>query len=138
MATCKEFVNWTDFIVYGNDIMTTAYHSHKYLRLLQESEGPNEFDRLLAPKYDPLPPMLSFTAPWTEEAIEERWRLTRASEEGKKSVADPKSIENRRLYRRNVENYIGTVKIPVGLAGPLRMNGLFAQGTYYVPMATHE
>ncbi len=129
--------NWTDAIV-EKKIMTTAYRSHRYLRLLQECKGSDELDKLLAPKYEALPPMLSFTAPWTEEAIDERWRLTRASTESRKSVADPVSIEERRDYRRNIENYIGTVKMPVGLAGPLRVNGLFAQGTYYVPMATHE
>lgn len=42
------------------------------------------------------------------------------------------------LYRHNIENFIGTVKVPVGLAGPLRVNGLFAQGDYYIPLATTE
>src|SRR5438105_8257598 len=41
-------------------------------------------------------------------------------------------------YRHNIENFIGTVKVPIGLAGPLRVNGLFAQGDYYVPLATTE
>jgi hydroxymethylglutaryl-CoA reductase (NADPH) len=41
-------------------------------------------------------------------------------------------------YERNIENFIGTVKLPIGLAGPLRVNGLFAQGDYYVPLATTE
>ncbi len=41
-------------------------------------------------------------------------------------------------YGRNVENFIGTAKLPIGLAGPLRVQGLFARGDYYVPMATSE
>ncbi|HZP81295.1 MAG TPA: hydroxymethylglutaryl-CoA reductase [Chthonomonadaceae bacterium] len=41
-------------------------------------------------------------------------------------------------YQSNIENFIGTVKVPVGLAGPLRVNGLVAQGDYYVPLATTE
>jgi hydroxymethylglutaryl-CoA reductase (NADPH) len=41
-------------------------------------------------------------------------------------------------YRRNIENFIGTVKVPIGLAGPLRVNGLFARGDYYIPLATTE
>lgn len=36
------------------------------------------------------------------------------------------------------ENYIGTVGIPVGLAGPVQINGVHANGTYVVPLATTE
>jgi len=42
------------------------------------------------------------------------------------------------LTRGNVENFIGTVQMPLGLAGPLRINGEHAQGDFYVPLATTE
>ena len=38
----------------------------------------------------------------------------------------------------NVENFIGVAQVPVGLAGPLRINGEHAQGDFYVPLATTE
>ncbi len=38
----------------------------------------------------------------------------------------------------NIENLIGFSSIPVGLIGPLRVNGLAAKGDFYVPMATTE
>ncbi len=38
----------------------------------------------------------------------------------------------------NIENFIGVAQIPVGLAGPLHLNGEHAQGEFYVPMATTE
>jgi len=41
-------------------------------------------------------------------------------------------------YQGNIENLIGTLKLPVGVAGPLRVNGLFAKGDYPVPLATTE
>jgi hydroxymethylglutaryl-CoA reductase (NADPH) len=37
-----------------------------------------------------------------------------------------------------IENPIGTVQIPVGIAGPLQVNGLHASGTFYIPLATTE
>src|SRR5512134_4191287 len=38
----------------------------------------------------------------------------------------------------NVENFIGVAQVPIGLAGPLRVNGEHAQGDFYVPLATTE
>ena len=38
----------------------------------------------------------------------------------------------------NVENFIGVAQVPIGLAGPLRINGEHAQGDFFVPMATSE
>ncbi len=38
----------------------------------------------------------------------------------------------------NIENFTGVAQVPIGLAGPLRINGEHAQGDYYIPMATTE
>lgn len=38
----------------------------------------------------------------------------------------------------NIENFIGVAQVPVGLAGPLRINGEHATGDFYIPMATTE
>lgn len=38
----------------------------------------------------------------------------------------------------NIENLFGVAQIPIGLAGPLMVNGEHAQGEFYVPMATIE
>ena len=38
----------------------------------------------------------------------------------------------------NIENPIGIAQVPIGLAGPLKINGEHAQGDFYVPMATTE
>jgi hydroxymethylglutaryl-CoA reductase (NADPH) len=40
--------------------------------------------------------------------------------------------------RGNIENPIGAAQMPLGVAGPLVVNGAFATGTFYVPMATTE
>lgn len=46
-------------------------------------------------------------------------------------------IDPRRL-RGVVENFIGAVHIPVGLAGPLQINGDRADGVFFAPFATVE
>ena len=38
----------------------------------------------------------------------------------------------------NIENMFGVAQIPIGLAGPLLVNGEHARGEFYVPMATVE
>ncbi|AXV38594.1 MAG: hydroxymethylglutaryl-CoA reductase (NADPH) [Methanobacteriaceae archaeon] len=40
--------------------------------------------------------------------------------------------------KRNIENPIGAIQIPVGVAGPLKINGEHTQGNFYVPLATSE
>lgn len=38
----------------------------------------------------------------------------------------------------NVEHFVGAAQVPMGLAGPLLVNGEHAQGEFYVPLATTE
>jgi hydroxymethylglutaryl-CoA reductase (NADPH) len=38
----------------------------------------------------------------------------------------------------NIENFIGVAQVPIGLAGPLLVDGEHAQGEYYIPLATTE
>jgi hydroxymethylglutaryl-CoA reductase (NADPH) len=75
----------------------------------------------------------------TEPAVvEKRWALLPHLAEARGEIADGDSVRRHAVFSRNIENFIGTVKLPVGLAGPLRVNGIAAQGDYYVPLATTE
>lgn len=38
----------------------------------------------------------------------------------------------------NIENMIGCIQIPVGIAGPLLVKGEYASDSYYIPLATTE
>ncbi len=42
------------------------------------------------------------------------------------------------IVGRNIENPIGAVQVPVGIIGPLKINGEYARGEFYVPLATTE
>jgi hydroxymethylglutaryl-CoA reductase (NADPH) len=43
-----------------------------------------------------------------------------------------------RSARGNVENFVGVAQVPIGVAGPLRVNGEHAIGDFLVPLATAE
>ncbi|MFZ3184178.1 MAG: phosphotransferase [Pseudomonas sp.] len=74
---------------------------------------------------------------YTEQARQERLAFARAQ-----TGASLREVEQTRLDPRalvsNIEAFIGSVEIPVGLAGPLHIKGEHADGLYYAPMATSE
>ncbi|MDK2834267.1 MAG: hydroxymethylglutaryl-CoA reductase [Methanolobus sp.] len=42
------------------------------------------------------------------------------------------------VTKRNIENMIGAIQVPLGVAGPLKVKGEFAEGSYHIPLATTE
>jgi hydroxymethylglutaryl-CoA reductase (NADPH) len=63
---------------------------------------------------------------------------TKYSGDIQRILLDPDTELQQDLFKDNIENFIGTVKVPLGIAGPLRMNGLHAQGEFLIPLATTE
>lgn len=74
----------------------------------------------------------------TPEMVERRWEVLAVDAAAREQLLEAQTLAQMERYQRNIENFIGTVKVPVGIAGPLRVNGLFAQGDYYLPLATTE
>ncbi|MDD3407212.1 MAG: hydroxymethylglutaryl-CoA reductase (NADPH) [Methanomicrobium sp.] len=48
------------------------------------------------------------------------------------------TIDIERAARKNCENMIGAVQIPLGVAGKLKVNGEYAKDEFYIPLATTE
>lgn len=48
------------------------------------------------------------------------------------------SIDAKKAMDKNIENMIGAVQIPMGVAGPLHIEGDFAKGDFFVPLSTTE
>jgi hydroxymethylglutaryl-CoA reductase (NADPH) len=90
----------------------------------------------LAPRPGPAPPRLHIKRSTTREQLLDWWRTR--DDAGAASLADAVTLADVEAYSANIENLIGTVKLPVGVAGPLRVNGLHAHGDYLVPLATTE
>lgn len=48
------------------------------------------------------------------------------------------NIDMKRAMKANIENSIGVVQIPMGIIGPMQVEGEFAKGDFLVPLATTE
>lgn len=48
------------------------------------------------------------------------------------------SLDYAQMVNKNAENVIGYTQMPLGIAGPIKVNGSHAKGEFYVPMATTE
>lgn len=71
--------------------------------------------------------MRDLTFPKRRELLEKKLRIK--LENIGQFTLDPKKIDN-----RNCENMIGAIQVPVGIAGPMKIN----RKTYYLPLATTE
>jgi hydroxymethylglutaryl-CoA reductase (NADPH) len=73
---------------------------------------------------------------------ENRWRTllahSGATDETKAALLDETAHDEQDVYARNIESFIGCARVPIGVIGPLRINGVHAKGDYYVPLATTE
>lgn len=74
---------------------------------------------------------------WSESARLERLRTLRAGTgctlaHLSASLVDPEGL------RGQIENFVGVLRLPVGVAGPLAVHGRVARGAYHVPLATTE
>jgi hydroxymethylglutaryl-CoA reductase (NADPH) len=116
---------------------TDHRHASNYLARLLTGRHPDELAARLAPSKQPPRPRVPGGPQVSTQALERRWQLLLATQ-ARPVLLDTTSLAQAEAYRHNIENFIGTVKVPVGVAGPLRVNGLFAQGDYYLPLATTE
>lgn len=75
----------------------------------------------------------------TGATIDRMWqRIGHVAPADRAALADPATLETAPAYGANIENMIGTVKVPVGVVGPVRIKGLNADGAFHVPLATTE
>jgi len=109
---------------------------HTHLQPLLEQNNSEEIEQRLSPKHSPASKHFLPHAKVTPHRVNRFWKAIGQSPHP--DILDPWTADHLDSFNGNIENCIGSVKIPVGLAGPLRVNGLYAQGDYAVPLATSE
>ena len=73
---------------------------------------------------------------YSKEIITERLDFARRFSNDELSVI-PSAVDAN-VFKGNCEHYIGTAQVPIGIAGPLKINGEHAQGDFLIPLATTE
>ncbi len=84
----------------------------------------------------PLHKLEEDTTPETAARIRRRFIENKTG--AKLSAINNSRLEFDKVYNKNAENVIGSISIPLGVAGPIKINGELATGEFYVPMATTE
>ena len=74
---------------------------------------------------------------YSETAVHARQRWVRARTGAGLEHVTRFSFDPHRA-RGNCENFVGAAQVPLGIAGPLRINGEHAKGDFLVPLATSE
>lgn len=104
-------------------------------------KNPEDFALRLSsksPKEKPLSLNIPREAVWTKEAQAERLKILKKEGMNFEYLVGKKRIDDPLIFQGNIENFIGLAQLPVGVIGPLRINGLNANGDFYVPLATTE
>lgn len=114
----------------------TKHTVRAYVSRLLAERSLDELDADLRPSSTEAPAGLTGSGRLDAAAVERRWDAM----DGATEVRDALRGDDEELasYAGNIENCIGTARLPVGVAGPLRVNGLHAAGDYWVPLATTE
>jgi hydroxymethylglutaryl-CoA reductase (NADPH) len=112
------------------------------LELLRGKSAAGNLAQRLRPSADPLPRRLRVRQTTSAESVGAIWDHLRseahASLAVQQQIGDANSVDQAAIYGRNIENFIGTVKVPLGVIGPVRVNGINANGDFFVPLATSE
>lgn len=119
-------------------MVTPSQHIQYFLQRLLANQTTEELQARLAPKPEPAPVALSCTSSHNAANLESRWEPLQCSDAARNTLLDEWTLQQMRAFEGNIENFIGTAKVPIGIAGPLRVNGLFSQGDYFLPLATTE
>jgi hydroxymethylglutaryl-CoA reductase (NADPH) len=116
------------------------YASRNLERILQDSSLEQKITELRPrlPKTTPLPPGIPAERSYSGKAVALRRLFLQEQGLAVNHLAGRGREISPTDLKGNIENFIGFAKVPVGVIGPLRVNGSKAHGDFYVPLATTE
>ncbi len=101
-------------------------HANDFLQRVLRSRSIEQLQGELSPKLHEGPAKVLGSSVLSDDAIRRRYELIGDADAIRAELFDEWTQRRKDAYEHSIENFIGTVKLPVGLAGPLRINGLCA------------
>ena len=89
----------------------THQDTREHMQRIAGGLSPEEIMRRLAPKLHDVPPRVPGATHTDAAIVEKRWALLPHAAGARAIVADPDSLRQHECYERNIENFIGTVKL---------------------------
>jgi hydroxymethylglutaryl-CoA reductase (NADPH) len=108
------------------------------IRRFEAAGFETDFEAALLPKISEPGSLPAMKRSVSEAALRQRLERAGASDHAAEALLDESTRSSLGAYEGFIENMIGTAKVPLGLVGPMRVNGLHARGDYHVPLATSE
>lgn len=106
----------------------------RLIRALSERVPVEAWPGRAAPIDDERSPRATRAAEISPDAVDARWRVLGDDPAIRGELLDAHTAAQQSAYAANIESFIGAVRVPVGIAGPLRVRGLFAHGDYVIPL----
>lgn len=123
--------SWTLTVYIGDKARLQAFHHLLQATHRETSHAIDpDVDRTRLPRIEP-------SRHYTPEAVHTRLEWIRKTT-GSPCVNIDKHAFRIESLAGNVENFVGAVQVPIGIAGPLQVNGLYAKGHVAIPIATTE
>lgn len=114
--------------------MASNFNSvEKLIKEVSRKASTSELLKAMTPDTENQNRHISFKEGFDDKTIQSRWDSM--------GIQNQEAIyhqEDLSCFSKNIENIIGCVKVPVGIAGPLSINSLMGKGQYLLPLATTE
>ncbi len=115
--------------------------SQRLIKAFEEEKSIEEYASQISPlsrkEIEDLAP-LKFNTQFDREAYQSRLQFLADLGHKTEAIQGKADFHNPEAYQGNIENFIGTVQVPLGLAGPIHIRGTEALGDFHIPLATTE